>query len=95
MASSPGSSAARLNLGQVLERQGRIDSAIEEYLEALRLEPGHPDLHHHLGILLTSRGRHAEALRHLEIAVALAPDFRPALVALERLEQLLESRAND
>lgn len=65
-------------LGEALERQGRVDEAIDAYRRGLERASDDPELHAALGVLLASRGeREAEA--HLREAVRLAPRSRPAV----------------
>ena len=51
----------------------RYDAAIVSYRRALEADPAHVGARNGLGILLSSLGRHAEAVRELEAAVAIAP----------------------
>jgi serine/threonine protein kinase/Flp pilus assembly protein TadD len=73
------------NLGAMLWRTGDIESAEPLFRRALavyrRLNPGHPNLayrFHNLGMLLASKGDHAEAVEHLEEAVAIREQALPA-----------------
>jgi tetratricopeptide (TPR) repeat protein len=56
-----------------LASEGRLDEAIVEFREALRLEPESAGTHWHLGAALASRGDRQEALEHLRRSVTLDP----------------------
>jgi Flp pilus assembly protein TadD len=61
------------NLGVVLARQGRIEEAMAQYAEALRLNPDHAKVHNNLGAVLIKQGKLGEALSELAVAVRLDP----------------------
>jgi tetratricopeptide (TPR) repeat protein len=69
----PRSAQARNNLGGSLLLQGRIDEAIPQLQEALRLQPEHAEAHSNLGIALARRGRTAEAIDHYRESLRLDP----------------------
>lgn len=48
-------------------------------------DPGNPEFRSNLGQLLAARGKVADGIAELEQAIALAPGFRPARLALARL----------
>jgi tetratricopeptide (TPR) repeat protein len=60
-------------LGISQARKGRIDAAVTEFREAIRLEPDNPAAHWHLGAALASQDHTDEATRHLARAVELDP----------------------
>jgi tetratricopeptide (TPR) repeat protein len=64
---------AHVNLAFALERQGRSDEALAEYLEALRLEPRSYQIHNSYGNLLGKTGRTDEALAEYHEAIRLNP----------------------
>ncbi len=67
-----------INLGNALQRQGRLDEAIKHYSEALRLKPDLEEAHNNLGSALEKRGRIDEAIKHYLEALRLKPDLEAA-----------------
>jgi len=65
--------AIRLNLAQVLLRQGQAPAAITQLEEVVRLDPTHAEAHYLLALALAAQGRLEETLRHYTNAVALKP----------------------
>ena len=61
-------------LGIALAEKGKINEAIAEFGEALRLEPDSARTHWHLGAALASRGAREEAIVHLRRSVQLDPN---------------------
>ena len=77
-------------LGIALAGRGRIDDAIAEFREALRLDPDSAQTHWHLGAALAYRGARDEAIAHLRRSVQLDPnnaDARHDLEAVLALDQ--------
>jgi len=64
---------AHHNLGAALDKQGRLDEAHIQYLEALRLNPNYAETHKNLGILLAKQGRVDEAMAQYREALRLDP----------------------
>jgi tetratricopeptide (TPR) repeat protein len=91
LAARPGNERARNNLGNVLAASpGRLDDAIAEYREAVRLRPEYAEAHFNLGCALErTPGGLAGAIAAYREAVRLKPDFAEAHnnlgSALERL----------
>ena len=67
---------AVVKLGITQQQLGRVDEAIETFHRALDIKPQFVDLHYRLGLLYTDRRQFEEAVRHMEAAVAGAPDNR-------------------
>ena len=93
-AKSPRSALVRNNLGRALAAQGRVDEAIAEYREGLRIDPRHAATRSKLGNALADQGRFAEAAT--EYATALQEDpgdhkthnnYARALLRLGRVEE--------
>jgi len=55
-------SNAHSNRGNTLHSQGKVDEAIAEYREALRIDPNHRDARYNLGIALYDQGALDEAI---------------------------------
>jgi protein O-mannosyl-transferase len=81
---NPNQSNAYLGVGQLLEKQNRMDEAISNYSRAIELRPtdaGFLPLVH----ALESVGRRSEALAAYENALQLSPDMPEAQHAVEAL----------
>lgn len=59
--------------GHLLERQGNLPRAIEQYDLALQVNPEFTAARNRLGIVLNKQGHHAEATEHFRQAVAESP----------------------
>ena len=69
---------ARYNLATGLAQQGRIDEAIAQYREALRIVPSYPEAHQNLGLALFHQGKTDEAIGHYLAELARDPDHPEA-----------------
>ncbi len=83
------SSESEKILNQCLDayREGRIDEAIEMLKKGIDIDPLADKLHYHLALLLGKKNLHYQAIRSLENALELSPDFFPALKNLAVLYQ--------
>lgn len=72
-------------LGIVQRELGRPLEAERLMRRSIELDPSNPEYRSNLGRLLGGMGRHADGIVELEKALALAPAFRPARLALARL----------
>ena len=96
----PDSFKARYNLGVTYSAQGRTDEAIAVYLEALAVEPKHPEAtlaHNNLGAIYLDRGDTENAQQRFEKAVESGPAhiesrFNLALIYSQqnRMEETIE-----
>ena len=59
------------SVGKTLKDQGKIDEAVENYTEALRIKANYPDVHHNLGVILCAEGKIEEAIEHYKKAIEL------------------------
>jgi len=66
------------NQGAAFDAQGRLDDAIREYREAVRVNPGLAQAHGNLGVDLSEKGDINGAIREYQTAVRLKPDFAQA-----------------
>jgi Flp pilus assembly protein TadD len=68
------------------EANARFTEAIEQYENALAIEPEHPAIHRNLGILLSRLGRNEEAIPHLRKVLQLVPNEPSAREILDMIE---------
>lgn len=69
---------ASYRLGNVLQRQGRLDRAMRLYRRAIRSEPDHVQAHYNLALALESRGDLEEAERHYRRTAEIDPGHADA-----------------
>jgi protein O-mannosyl-transferase len=74
LAVSPDNYGARINLGNALFSKGRLDDAIGEFQQAVRLRPELRLPHSQLAIALRARGRVDEAIEQLQEILKLNPN---------------------
>ena len=75
---SPNKAKAYNNLGYVFVKQGNVNKAIRNYVEALKIDPNYLHPHLNLGILLASQKKFNEAMSHYSEALRLKPDYDKA-----------------
>ena len=63
-------------------------AAKDRFLKVLQLEPNQPLVHYYLGMLYVNEGAAADARKHLEQFLAVAPNSQEAVTARELLKQL-------
>ena len=68
---------------------GRIEEGIEQYRQALRIDPDFAAAHNNLGVALANTNRMPEAREHFARAVGLDPGFEEARENLRAAEQAL------
>ena len=66
------------NLGTALTAKGKLDEAVGEYQEALRIKPDFAEAHNNLGSCLEKKGELAEAIDQFVQALKLNPGFAEA-----------------
>jgi Flp pilus assembly protein TadD len=67
---------------------GRLDDALVELREAVRLDPGYGKAHRNLGIVLAQRGQFAEAVPEFAEALRADPGDAEVRSYLERARAL-------
>ncbi len=70
----PNNGDAYRRLGQVLERNNRLDQALAAYEKAVEVDPNYFKVYQDLGAYYSVRGDDREAIRQLEKCVQLVPD---------------------
>jgi Flp pilus assembly protein TadD len=66
------------NLGYTLREQGKIDEAIRQFQEGVRLQPDDAELHYNLGAALLAKGQFDDALSQFQDAIRLKADYADA-----------------
>jgi tetratricopeptide (TPR) repeat protein len=93
---APGNERAHNNLGYSLSlAPGRLEEAVVQYREALRLMPNFSKAHRNLGNALYSLGMKTEAIAELETALRLTPDQAEAHYDLGRALLMTPGRLNE
>ena len=84
----PDYAEANANLGTALCNEGKLNEAIDQYREAIRLKPENAELHYDLGTILGMNGRIDEAIAQFQEALRLKPDYRAARANLAHALQI-------
>jgi len=97
LAKNPAAAKARMEVGNVLVKQGRLDAAAAHFAEAVRVRPSFADARCNLANTLAQLGRAEEAIPHYREVIRQRPktaelnyNYGLALVALGRLEEAIE-----
>ena len=78
LAKNPSAWMAHNNLGFALVDEGRLQEAVPEYTEAIRLNPESAEAHNNLGIALSKQERQQEAIAQYLEAIRLKPAYAEA-----------------
>jgi Tfp pilus assembly protein PilF len=81
--------AAFENLGMAFIRDGNLRAGLGKLLEALKLDPENPGLHHEVAVVYRNLGEYNLAFPHFNKALALKPRFPEAQNNLGTLYLLL------
>ncbi len=72
---SPFSPIAHYNLGNTLDKQGKLDEAIAEYRKALKINPDYAEAHNNLGYVLMTKGEVEKGMKEFQEVERLRPDL--------------------
>ena len=97
VAKRPDNERAHYNLGNsLLDLPGRLNDAVAQYEEALRLKPDYGQAHYNLGVVFARMpGRLDGAIAHYEAALRLNPDSAEAHNNLGNAWSRVPGRLND
>lgn len=87
LAVSPTHAQAWNNLGTILEQQQDLAAAADAYQHAVQLNAANAEAQHNLGTVYLKQGQVAKARRCFHAALAAQPEFRPARIRLEQINQ--------
>lgn len=74
------------NTAVVMRKEGRREEAIHFYKLALAKDPENPKLHYNIAMAYVSLNKRDSAIRHLQHAVRIDPNFREAKSLLQETE---------
>lgn len=80
-----GSARGHANLGLALLDENRATESIPQFVDALRIDPGHPVVRCNLAAALAATGATNQAIAQLQEALRNVPDYAPAHTALADL----------
>ena len=85
LARKPDLQTIHFAIGNLFWRNGRLDEALAELLEELKVSPKDPQAHYEIGDILFLREKSDEAEKHFEQAIRYAPAMVEAHLAIERI----------
>jgi Flp pilus assembly protein TadD len=74
VAGMPNSMQARLYLADALQAQGKLDEAVQENRQMLRMNPDLYDAYNNLGYIYDRQGLERDALKEFRLSLAIMPD---------------------
>src|SRR5262245_9375141 len=74
VADVPDGAKPHFDYGSALQKEGKLDEAIEHYRTAIQLNPKYAEAHLNLGSALTSQAKFDTAVPHMETALRLEPN---------------------
>jgi len=79
---------ARNNLGAVLARRGDLDGALEQF--QMTADPA--TAHNNLAVVLFEAGKYEQSRQQLIKALAIRPDFAPALANFKIVQEVIDKK---
>jgi tetratricopeptide (TPR) repeat protein len=73
IAVTKGNAVAYYNLGEYYSGKGRLDEAVDDYLNAIQIRPGYDDALNNLGVDLALKGELDEAVARIRDAIHYSP----------------------
>ncbi|OGC75929.1 MAG: hypothetical protein A2145_06630 [candidate division Zixibacteria bacterium RBG_16_40_9] len=83
----PNWSEAHSNLGKVYEVKNDLSQALNHFGAAVQNSPQKAIYHYNLGMLYLKLNQKEKALKSLQQALALEPDFKPALEVIKQIQK--------
>src|SRR5262249_51195031 len=74
VADVPDGAKPHFDYASALQKEGKLDEAIEQYEIALRFNPNYADAHLNLGTALSGQAKFDTAVPHMETALRLEPN---------------------
>ena len=74
VADVPNGAKPHFDYGSALQKEGKLEQAIEEYKIALQFDPNYTGTHMNLGAALSAQAKFDAALPHMETALRLEPN---------------------
>ena len=76
--------------GRMLAKMHQVPEAVEEFIQALKVDPANAYAHNDLGIAMVQRGDMKNALEQFSEAVQIDPSYVDARQNLERAQALVK-----
>lgn len=78
LSTNPESFQAHVSVGEIFQRDGKIDEAIHHYREAIQHNPNYEDAHNNLGLAYYNKGMLDDSISEYKKALAINPDLTKA-----------------
>jgi len=69
---------AHVSIGEIFQREGKLDEAIHHYRQAIQLKSNYEDAHNNLGLAYYKKGMLENAISEYKKAIAINPDLTMA-----------------
>jgi len=84
---TPNAQAIHVQLGAVLESQGKTREAVSHYMKALQVKPDNSEAINNLGVILAKQGKLGEAVMHFNRALQIRPFYAEAYFNLANVSK--------